>query len=245
MTTNAKESLLSRRHVLRMTMLSRRAVHYSIKSYTLNNLESCRLVAKTKQDLCDLEASIGGRGRNFISTGAIIDSHSLLACGSLRIFSSLRVILMAANEIAQNVRIVAVRGRETMFPQTVESGNLVNRLVRVCSMALFKQDVQLAQQLLRVDGGRKRLDVALYRARLDLLRASDANCKCELAVVHCLSQIAEQVYETAESIIVLLECRGYVPPEVRLTVKSQWISQHRFSQGKLGCSPSSHAQTLP
>jgi phosphate uptake regulator len=236
-----KENLLPRKHVLRMTMLSQRAVDYSIKAYALNSLESCRLVAMTKDDLCELEASIGDRGRSFLAAGATIDAHSPLACSSLRIFSSLRVIFAAAIEIAQNVKSLAPRRREATFPQTVETGNFVNGLIRLCSIALFDQNLQLAKQVLQIEGGRRRIDLALYRARLDLLRRFDTNCKYELAIVNCIGHIAEQVYETAEGIIAWLESRGCVASRGTKTMSARWGWQHRFFSEQLTCRNSAHA----
>jgi len=46
------------------------------------------------------------------------------------------------------------------------------------------------------------------RARLDLLRRADTNCKCEMAIVNCIGHIAEQSYEVAEEIILCLEGSG-------------------------------------
>ena len=40
-----KRSFLSRSHILRMAMLSQRAVDYSINAYTLNSAELCRQVS--------------------------------------------------------------------------------------------------------------------------------------------------------------------------------------------------------
>jgi hypothetical protein len=224
----SQHNILSRAHVLRMTMLSQRAVDYSIKAYRLNSAELCRQVMSIKRDLSKLEVRIGDRGRAFVAAGAHIDSHSPFACSSLRIYSSLRVMFTAATEIAQNITILAALSPKTIFPQTVETGNTVNSLVRLCSVALFDQKMSLAKQVLHIEGGRRRLDLELHRARLDLFRRSDTHCRCELAIANCIGQIAEQVYETAEGIIAWLEngdCVHYAGPN---TMSAQQTGQYRL-----------------
>jgi len=224
-----KHNLLSRTHVLRMTMLSQRAVDYSIKAYSLNSSELCRQVTTIKRDLCKLEICIGDRGRAFLASGAHIDAHSPFACSSLRIYSALRVMFTAATEIAQNIIILSAHTRPTIFPRTVETGNFVNGLVRLCSVALFEQKMSLAKLVLQIEGGRRRLDLELHRARLDLLRRSDTYCRCELAIANCIGQIAEQVYETAEGIIAWIESGDCASYGGTITKSAPRAGQHRLS----------------
>ncbi len=209
-------------------MLSQRAVDYSIKAYCLNSSELCRQVMTIKRDLSRLEARIGDRGRTFLAAGTPIDSHSPFACSSLRIYSSLRVMFTAATEIAQNIMILAALTPKTIFPRTAETGNIVNGLVRLCSVALFDQKLSLAKQVLHIEGGRRRLDLELHRARLDLLRRSDTHCRCELAIANCIGQIAEQVYETADGIIAWLESSACAKYAGTNAMSAQQAGQHRL-----------------
>lgn len=208
MSQTPKQSILLRSHMVRMTLLSQRAVDYSIKAYALNCSELCEQVNSVKREVCKLELCIGDRCRSLLAAEEPIDSDSLLACCSLRIYSALRVMVTAAIEIAQNTQVIAARSRETEFPQTLETGDFVNGLVRLCSVALFEQEMSLAKTILQVEGGRRRFDLELHRARLDLLRRSDTNCRCEMAIVNCIGHIAEQSYEVAEELILCLEGSG-------------------------------------
>jgi hypothetical protein len=205
MMLSPKKSILSRSHVLKMAMLSQRAVDYSIKAYALNSLELCGQIIHTKRELYSLHHSIGERGRRLSAKGVAIDKHSPLACNSLRIYSALRVMFTAASEIGQNMAIIAARDREDEFPQTVESGKFVNGLVRLCTVALFEEDVWLANRALHIEGGRRRFELALLRARLDLFRRSRTHSGRELAITNCIGHIAEQAYEIAEGLIAWLD----------------------------------------
>jgi hypothetical protein len=206
MSQTAKQSILLRSHMLKMSLLSQRATDYSIKAYALNCSELCKQVNRVKQEVNKLELCIGDRGRSLLA--AEIDSHSLLACCSLRIYSALQIIVMAAIEIAHNTQVIAARGRKTEFPQTVKAGEFVNGLVRLCSVALFQQEIALAKKILQVEGGRRKIELVQHRARLDLLRRSDTDCRPEMAVMNCIGHIAEQSYEIADELILCLEGSG-------------------------------------
>jgi uncharacterized protein with PhoU and TrkA domain len=181
-----------------MTQLSQRAVDCSIKAYALNSIELCREVLAMEDKLCELELCIGDRGRALLGTGTMIDSHSNAACSLLRIYSSHRVIFMAAAAIAQSTSVLATQDRATSFSRTIEAGDLVNCLIGLCSIAFFEEQKTMAESVFKIEGGRKGVELALCRARIDLLRRVDKNCRCEIAIANCIGQIAEQVYEIAE-----------------------------------------------
>jgi hypothetical protein len=218
-----KESLLSRSHMLLMTMLSQRAVDYSIKAYALNNLDLCGQVHLIKTDLHRLQLNIGERGRTFFARRVPIDSHSRTACAALRIYSGFQVMFTAATEIAQNVMIIAAGERVDEYPQTVDLGKFVNGLVRFCTVALFEDDARLAKAVLQTEGGRRRFELGLLRARVALLRHAGTHCGHELAITNCIGQIAEQAYEIAEGLISWHEARGCVNSAiVHSRVKFDW-----------------------
>ena len=97
-------------------MLSQRAVDYAIKAYELQNIEICHLVQGTEHEVRELEMRIGDRGRALKAAGEHMDAHSPSACYSLRMYSALRVICMAAAEIAQNTRLILHSGRVAPRP---------------------------------------------------------------------------------------------------------------------------------
>lgn len=204
-----KQSFLSRSHMLRMAMLSQRAVDYSINAYIQNCPGLCGQVSSVKRELFELQLSIRDRGRSLVAAGAPLGSDSAPICSSLRIYSALRVMFTAATELTQNIMVVATENRKTDFPQTIEAGIFINGLVRLCFAALCEEQISLARAVLQIEGGRRRFDLSLERARLDVHRRSDTHCKCEIAIVNCIGHIAEQAYEIGEDIIALLEGNGH------------------------------------
>src|SRR5258707_7541276 len=105
-----RQSQVLRSHLLRMAMLSHRAVDYSIKAYELGIPEFSRLVRNSEHEWHKVRHMIGERSGVLQNAGIPIDSDSLSATTTLRIYSALRVTYTAATEIARNSVLIAEGG---------------------------------------------------------------------------------------------------------------------------------------
>ena len=189
-------------------MLTQRAIDTSIKAYELNSIELCRQVRSTDTELRNLQHSIGDRGRTLLAAGTPVDSNASTACCTLRIYSTLRIMCTAAVEISQNTVAILESGHVAESPATEEMGRFVNSLMRLCSVALFEEEIRHTRRVLLIERGRRRFDPALYRAHDTLPGWPGAHMSRELTIMRCLSQIAEQAYELAEAITLWLEGNG-------------------------------------
>jgi hypothetical protein len=196
-------SLVSRFHLLRMTRLAQRAVDYSIKAYELGSYELCHTVRNTEDELRDLQLNIGARGRLLRAEGRRVDTESTAASCALRVYSALQVTYSAATEMAQNTLLLLKSGRK-MQSQLVTT-NFVNRLVRLYTVAVFDEEIQYARMILEADEGHRRFDLQLSLREEELIYRNDANARFELAITHCLAQIAEQAYEIASTMMQWLD----------------------------------------
>jgi hypothetical protein len=206
-----KYSPVSRSHLLRMTRLAQRAVDYSIKAYELGSYEFCHTVRNTEDELRELQLNIGDRGRLLRAEGSPVDTESTAASCALRVYSALQVTCFAAAEIAQNTVLLLESGRKTQSPSKLVTTNFVNGLVRLYTVALFDEEIQYARMILRVDEGHRRFDLHLNLREEELIYRNDASARFELAITHCLTQIAEQAYEIANTIMQWLDgkdCAG-------------------------------------
>jgi hypothetical protein len=79
--------------------------------------------------------------------------------------------------------------------------NFVNGLVRLYTVALFDQEIQHARMILQVNEGRPRLDLQLDLRGEELIYRNDVTARIELAIIHCLAQIAGQAREIADTIV--------------------------------------------
>jgi hypothetical protein len=194
-------SLVSRSHLLRMTRLAQRAVDYSIKAYELGNYELCHIVRNTEEELRKLQSNIGDRGRLLRDEGRSADTESTAASCALRVYSGLQVTYFAATEIAQNTVLLLESGRKTQSPSKRVTTNFVNGLVRMYTVALFDEEIQHARMILQVNEGHPRFDLQLNLRGEELIYRNDVSARFELAITHCLAQIAGQAHEIADTIM--------------------------------------------
>ena len=204
-------SLVSRSHLLRMTRLAQRAVDYSIKAYELGSCELCHTVRNTEEELRELQLNIGDRGRLLRAEGMPVDTESTAASCALRVYSALQLTYFAAAEIAQNTVLLLEGGRKRQSPSQMVTTNFVNGLVRLYTVALFDEEIQHARMILQLNEGHRRFDLQLSLREEELIHQNDASARFELAITHCLAQIAEQAYEIANTIVQWLDgkdCAG-------------------------------------
>jgi hypothetical protein len=196
-----KYSLVSRSHLLRMTRLAQRAVDDSIKAYELGSFELCHIARNTEDELRKLQLKIGDRGRLLRAEGRPVDTESTAASCALRVYSALQVTYFAAAEIVQNTLLLLASGRRTQSPSNRVTTHFVNGLVRLYTVALFDEDPQHARMILQINECRRRYDLQLSLRNEELNDRNDARARFELAITHCLAQIAEQAHEIANTIV--------------------------------------------
>lgn len=197
------ESLRSQ--LLKMSRLSQRAVDYSIKGYELGRLEFSREVLDTEHEFRDLRLSIADRGRMVLAKGIPVSADSRFTCSALRICQALHCSFNAAYAIALETIRGLEGGRRVESSVVRDLGQFVNGLVRLCTVALFNEDLQHARLALRNAEGRRWFNLSLRQAQSDLLARSGAQAAFELAIVENLSQIAERSYEVAHETAMWLE----------------------------------------
>ncbi len=194
-----------RSHLLRMAMLSQRAVDYSIKAHELGASEIYQLFWKYDQEWRNLQFSIGDRGRRLLASGMPVDADSAIAESALRIYSALYVTYTAASEITHIAALMAQGERTTPSPTLGEIARFVNSLVRLCTVALFKKEVQHVRGILNHDRSWQWYELALRRTRHLLMQNHSTHARSELAVARALGQIADQAYQIAEASTLWLE----------------------------------------
>jgi hypothetical protein len=96
-------------------------------------------------------------------------------------------------------------GRTAVSPAIEEMGHLVNRLMRLCIVALFNEQIQHAKTVLHNDGTGAMLALAAYQSHERPIQRTDAHSKFELVIHENLDQIATQAYEIADAITFWLD----------------------------------------
>jgi len=194
-----RQSPVLRAHLLRMTMLTQRAVDHAIKAYELLDPEFCGLMNKSEQEWRGIQRTIGNRGRRLLAAGLAVDTDSLIARCVVRIFGALRTSYIAATEITHNSLLLAESGQTDGSEPIRRMGRLVNGLVRQCTVALYEGMPHHAEAILRDVEGRRWFERILERTEEDLLQQTSAQSRIEVAIARSLGQIADQAYEIAEA----------------------------------------------
>ena len=198
-----RESLRSQ--LLKMSRLSQRAVDYSIKGYELGKPEYSREVLSKEKEFRDLRLSIVDRGRMVLPKEMPVSADSRFTCSALRICHALQNTYDAAAAIAIETAHGYENSRRIDSPVVLDLGKFVNSLVRLCTVALFNEDLQHARLALRNAQGRLWFNLSLRQAQRELRARPEPQANFELAIVENLSQIAERSYEVAHETAMWLE----------------------------------------
>jgi hypothetical protein len=198
-------SYFLRTQLLRMAMLSQRAVDLAIKAHELGASEVNRHFHNYDREWRNVQRCIGERGRRLSASGMPVDLNSTGAYAALRIFSALYVTYTAACEIAHISSRFVERELSPPSGRLGEIALSVNRRVRLCTVALFQKDVQHARTILYDHPHGRWCELALSRARDLLMQNPGEQARYTLAIIGALGQIAEQACEIAEATPLWLE----------------------------------------
>ena len=200
-----KQIRILRLSLLDMAKLSQRAVDYAVKGYKLGSPEFCRFVHRGERQLRELRQRINDHCRRlFIETSSIrpetlredpyADTNLRFVLSALRISTALQAASTAAAEIAHHTLLSLDNARFPGSPTLDKFCRLVNRLMCLCIVALFNEEVRHAEAVLQ------NRELARVFENPSLPHRRD-----ELPISSNLKQIAAQVNEIAEAIIYWLE----------------------------------------
>jgi hypothetical protein len=202
---NQRHSYLLRTHLLRMAMLSQRAVDFAIKAQAFGASKIYRRFCLYDKEWRSLQRCIGERGRRLYASGIPVDADSTGADAALRIYSALYVTYTAACEIAHIGAQMVERELQTPSGCLGEIALFINRRVRLCTVALFQKDLQHARTILHDHPGWRWCELPLCRTHSLLMQKSEEQTRHTLVIARALGQIAEQAYEIAQATPVWLE----------------------------------------
>jgi phosphate uptake regulator len=209
-----------RLHLLDMSKLSQRAVDYAIKGYKLGSPEFCRYVRQGDRQLFELRHAITDLCQSLLLQELTADSEVIVdefAVGpevrfllsALQICGALHATCVAAAEIARHTMLLLEDVRLPGSAALEKVCHLVNRLMCLCIIALFKKESQHAETVLENQEVGRLFEQAFHDLRSDISRQIAIPTAPEVAITNGLRQIARQVYEVAEAIVFWLEGRRY------------------------------------
>jgi phosphate uptake regulator len=200
-----------RLHLLDMSKLSQRAVDYAIKGYKLGSPEFCRYVRRGDQELRELHRRITDMCQKLpmkelaLMEGPDLAPEARFPVSALRISSALQATCTAAAEIAHHTMLLLEDVRPPGAAALEKVCYLVNRLMCLCIVALFKKNGQHAETVLQNHDLARLFEQASHDLRNDTSGQTAIPAALELAIANSLKQIARQTREIAEAIVFWLE----------------------------------------
>jgi len=194
-----------RLQLLDMSRATQRAVDYSIKACSLGSRKACTNV----RDAAD-EINILHRETTEISSELLLmelhaESDLRFALSAARIADALLSIYLHASEIAANSMRLENNGERTGFPDLNRMGEVVNSLMRLCTISIFEEEAGHAETVLHHYGVARLFEQAFY----DWYRSTDVRLRTqacyEMAITEDLVQMAKESQELAAAILFWLE----------------------------------------
>ena len=212
-----------RLYLLDMSKLSQRAVDYATKGYRLGSPEFCRYVrrgdhqlSELRRNITDLCQKLGPHGlahSDTLTDESAVDAEARFPQSALRICNALHATSTASAEIAHHTMLLLEDADWVPGCEALEKVcYLVNRLMCLCIIALFKKESQHAEAVLQNNDAMHLIERALHELRSDVRRQNAIPAALELAITNSLRQIATQTNEIAEAIVFWLEDRTCASP---------------------------------
>ena len=191
--------------LLAMSRLSQRALDYSIKGFELRNLDFSRQVAASQCALEEHHRCIKELCRNLTNVDIGKSSDSRFAFAAASINTALHVTYTAAAEVAQDsMRLLECSGIHGCAALE-RMGQLVNRSMRLCIIALFEKDAAHAKAVLRRQECLRLRELTSTGLHPHIGHWAGAQGDFERSVIRSLGKVAQQAHEIAEAIIFWLE----------------------------------------
>jgi hypothetical protein len=221
-----------RLHLLDMAKLSQRAVDYATKGYKLGSPEFCRYVRRGDSQLGELRRRITALCQQLkvqetaldpeaLHDGPVLGPEVRFPLSALRICNALYATCTAAAEIAHHTMLLLEDARIPGCEALQKICHLVNRMMCLCIIALFKSEIQHAETVLQNQEAARLLEqaygvellsarISFYNLRDGVTRETSITAALELAIANSLKQIANQAREIAEAIVFWLQGRRCV-----------------------------------
>jgi phosphate uptake regulator len=206
--------------LLDMSKLSHRAVDYAIKGYRLGSPEFSRYVRRGDHQLVELRRTITKLCEKLLmqdsvvvcespTHGPAVHSNMRFPLTALRICEALDAVCTATAEIAHHTMLLLEDACLPASAALEEVCFLVNRLISLCILALFKKEPRFAETVVYNRDITTLFERALTNLRLDINRRSPVHAALELAIANSLRQITKQTQEIAEAVLFWIEGRSY------------------------------------
>jgi len=199
---NGHQSIqILRLHLLNMARMCQRVVDYALKAYSLGSTECCTIVRNNKPEinLRHLQIEESTREILLMEISDTLDLRFVLSAD--RICNALEEIHVHADDIATTSMHLLESSRRIGCKELVSMGDVVNRLMRLCVVALFKEHIDHAEIVLRSEGVECVFETRFLESVNTLERSDITEAVYEIAVADSLGRMARELREVANAIM--------------------------------------------
>jgi phosphate uptake regulator len=194
-----------RLHLLDMARVVQKCVDYAIKAYKFGNPEFCISSRECTYEIDLLYREISESVRDLLLMKLPGESELRCVLSSEQIANAMGEMHRHAIEIASYSMRIMENGGGLGCAELATMGDLVNSLVRLCVIALYEEDVEHADLVLRCSGMGRLFESTFYDWYRIIDHRARGQAECERALTKHLSRIACQTYEMAGAIVFWLD----------------------------------------
>ncbi|WP_433964216.1 PhoU domain-containing protein [Tunturiibacter gelidiferens] len=191
--------------LVEMARLSQRVLDYSIKGYQLGSPEFSRSVRTTERELEQHHQRIKEICRKLATRKVTDSSDCRFVLIALRLSSALLTTSRAAVQIAQDTPSFFECSRMPKHAALCNLGDLVNSLMRLCIVALFKQELRYAEAVLQSQAVWRRCELVFDSMCEADHQTTDEQDIFEPAIARSLGTVARQTHDMADAILFWLK----------------------------------------
>jgi len=187
--------------LVEMSRLSQRALDYSIKGYQLGSPEFSRSVRSTELELEQHHQRIKDICRKLAARKVTDSADCRFVLIAMRLSSALRTTSRVAVQIAEDTPSFFESSRMPKHAALCNLGDLVNSLVRLCIVALFKQDTRYAETVLQSQAVWRRCEFVFESTHETDHQTGDEVNIFGPAIARSLGTVARQAHDMADAIL--------------------------------------------
>jgi phosphate uptake regulator len=190
-----------RLHILDMARVCQREVDYSIRAYSLNSSECSRIVRSDRSEINILRLEIDEITREILLMEISDESDLRFVLSAERICNALQQIRVHADDIATNSMRRLESSSKLESKELVSMGDVANRLMRLCVVALFVEGIEHAETVLQSSGVECEFETRFFDRLSTLDQSETTEAVYEIAVADSLGQMARALHELADAIM--------------------------------------------
>jgi hypothetical protein len=187
-----------------MCRISQKCVDYSIKAIlnVRHGFSTILLDSTYEMDLLRNDAK--KIARDLMLTGSLSKSDIRFVLASMRISDALRTAQKEAFEIAET-SLLLQNGEEIDCADLTTIGDLANRLMRLCTVAIFEEEIAHAEVVLRTVAGECLVATTASIRCLQVDRRLPTQAAFVLSIAERLDELMRQMQEMARAIVFWIE----------------------------------------